>query len=402
MEPMSGCKVFGAFKAFYGIEDVTPIVHGPIGCYWGTLYHQVAQNENSLKATSSAIFDRDIVFGAEEKLEHAIEVARECYNPKMVAILGCCVSSIIGDDIKAVRKHCDMPSFYVDAAGFKGHEWEGYEEALLEFLPIMKDGDEEGNKVNLLGFDTVSPKARADIKEITRLLALSGYDVNAALAVDTTLEQIERMPSVTKNIVIGGYGLGLAEAMKKEFGTPYEVVDAPYGTYLTEEFLRKTTDGESDGDGSTPVYREDVIGSLERAYMMIQRLYDMPVGVVADYARCDALTKFMEIEVGCDVVVSAVTSGSPVHPEMDENLFEIHDQLRNADVRSDRLRLILGTSFQKRIAEELDAPLIRVAYPAHDELSLYDDAPYMGYRGTVVLIEKILNLFLNKYPEEGR
>ena len=397
MEPLSGCKVFGAFKAFYGIVGVTPIIHGPIGCYWGTLYHQAAQNENSLKATSSAIHDRDIVFGAEEKLEHAIEIARECYNPKMVAILGCCVSSIIGDDIKAVRKHCDMPSLYVDSAGFKGTEWEGYEEALLELIPLMKDGSEEANKVNLLGFDTVSPKAKADIKEITRLLVLSGYDVNATLAVDTTLGQIERMPSVTKNIVIGGYGLRLAEAMKKEFGTPYEIADAPYGTYLTEEFLRKATDG--DGDGAS-VYKEDVTGSLERAYMMIQRLYDMPVGVVADYARADALTKFMEIEVGCDVVVSAVTSGSPVHPEMNEDLFEIHNHLRNAEVRSDRLRLILGTSFQKRIAEELDVPLIRVAYPAHDEFSLYDDAPYMGYRGTVVLIEKILNLFLNKYPEE--
>ena len=135
--------------------------------------------------------------------------------------------------------------------------------------------------------------------------------------------------------------------------------------------------------------------------MMIQRLYDVPVGVVADYARADALTKFMEIEVGCDVVVSAATSGSPVHPEMDEDLFEINDRFRNAEVRNDRLRLILGTSFQKRIAEELDVPLIRVAYPAHDEFSLYDYAPYMGYRGTVVLIEKILNLFLNKYPEGG-
>jgi nitrogenase molybdenum-iron protein beta chain len=352
MEPISGCKVFGAFKAFYGIVGVIPVIHGPIGCYWGTLYHQAAQNENSLKATSSAIHDRDIVFGAEEKLEHAIEIARECYNPKMVAILGCCVSSIIGDDIKAVRKHCDMPSLYVDSAGFKGTEWEGYEEALLELIPLMKEDGEEANKVNLLGFDTVSPK--------------------------------------------GGYGLRLAEAMKKEFGTPYEIVDAPYGMYLTEEFLRKATDG--DGDGAS-VYKEDVTGSLERAYMMIQRLYDMPVGVVADYARADALTKFMEIEVGCDVVVSAVTSGSPVHPEMNEDLFEIHNHLRNAEVRSDRLRLILGTSFQKRIAEELDVPLIRVAYPAHDEFSLYDDAPYMGYRGTVVLIEKILNLFLNKYPE---
>ena len=393
MEPISGCKVFGAFKAFYGIEGVTPIIHGPIGCYWGTLYHQAAQDENSLKATSSAIYDRDVVFGAEDKLEHAIDVAKKYYNPKMIAILGCCVSSIIGDDINAVRKQCDVPSFYVDAAGFKGTEWEGYEDALLEFLPIMKDGGEEDNKINILGFDTVTPKTRADIKEIKRLLALSGYGVNAVLSVGTTIKQIERMPSVKKNIVIGGYGLRLAEAMKKEFGTPYEIVDAPYGTYLTKEFLKKVTDGTSD-------YEEDVTKSLERAYLMIQRIYDMPVGIVADYARATALTKFMEVELGCDVVVSAITSGSPVHPEMDEDLFEIHNQLRNADVRSDRLRLILGTSFQKRIAEELDTALIRVAYPAHDEFSLYDDAPYMGYRGMIVLVEKILNLFLNKYPKE--
>jgi len=398
MEPNSGCKVFGAFKAFYGIEDVTPVIHGPIGCYWGTLYHQVAQDENTLKATSSAIYDRDVVFGAEDKLVHAIDVAKRYYDPKIIAILGCCVSSIIGDDINAVRKQCDMPSFYVDSAGFKGAEWAGYEEALLELIPLMKEDskdDANQSRVNILGFDTVSPKARADIKEIKRLLARSGYGVNAVLAVDVTLEQIERMPSVKKNIVIGGYGLRLAEAMEKEFGTPYDIVDAPYGTYLTKKFLEKVT-------GGTCYYVEDVTKSLERAYLMIQRLYDIPVGIVADYARADALKKFMEIELGCDVVASAITSGSPIHPEMDEDLFEIHNQLRNADVRSDRLRLILGTSFQKRIAEELGAELIRVAYPAYDELSLYDDAPYMGYRGTIVLVERILNQFLNKYPKKVR
>ena len=395
IEGGSGCKIFGAFRAFSGIRDIIPILHAPIGCYWGVMYHQIAQDESSLRGITSSIHDKDVVFGGEEKLVQVIEMAKKYCDEKKIAILGCCVSSIIGDDIEAIREQYAPDSLYVDAAGFKGKEWEGYEEALLSLLPLMKEEQKskDDKRVNVIGFDTVSPKARADVKEIRRLLTNCGYEINAVLSLDTTLEQIEKMPCVEKNILIGGYGLRLAEAMKKEFGTPYVVVDAPYGSYLTKEFLEKATDNHS-------IYEENVMEHLERAYRSIQRMYEMPVAIVADYARATALTKFMEVELGCDVHTSAVTSGSPIHPDI-QNLFEVNNLLRNADLGNDRLRLILGTSFQKRVALELDVALIRVSYPTHDDISLYDGAPYMGYRGLVVMIEKILNMFWNKYPEEG-
>ncbi|BBO89179.1 nitrogenase component 1 [Desulfosarcina ovata] len=394
IEPLRGCKIFGAMKAFSGIRDIISLMHGPIGCYYGAAYHQLAQDESSLGViTSSITHDKEVVFGGEQKLGELIEKAQFLYGDKKLAILGCCVPAIIGDDIEAVKEEFAPDALHVDGAGFKGEEWQGYEDALLQLIGMMKKGEKKERTVNILGFDTVSPRARADAAELKRLVAKSGWWTNTVLCVNADSMQIENMPNVERNIVLGGYGLRLAEVMRERFGTPYEIVEMPYGKYLTREFLRKVT-------GSDAVYEEDIMPSLERAYLFIQKMYEMPVAVIADDARAIALSKFFEIELGCEVVVSAAISGSPLHPEKSVGLFEIDELLKGAETGCDRLRLILGTTFQKRIAAELDAALIRVSYPSFDDVSLYDEAPYMGYRGEIVIIEKILNLFLNKYSEE--
>lgn len=46
------------------------------------------------------------------------------------------------------------------------------------------------------------------------------------------------------------------------------------------------------------------------------------------------------------------------------------------------------------MAHRLGVPLIKFSYPVIDEVSL-SDAPYAGFSGVSVLIEKILNSVLN-------
>ena len=387
-EITTGCKIFGAYKAYCGIDGITPIIHGPVGCYWSNVFFQLAHNESYLKGATSALHDRDVVFGSEKKLKQAIEAAKKYYHPEVIAILGCCVPALIGEDVGAVRKEEETPTIFIDAAGFKGKEWEGYEDALLELLPFIEKREKKKKRVNLLGFDPISPKARADIKEIKRLLKECGYQVNAALSVGTKFSEVREMAGVEKNILMGGYGFNLAKAMQEKFGVPYEIVDFPYGAYLTREFLSRVA-----GCG----YEEEVMEYLQRAHEMLHRFYDMPVAIIGDYDRVNSLKKFLSEELGCEVKFTSVISGSPIHPEMDDDLFNIHKSLRAV---GEDIKLIFGTSYQKRVAHELGIPLIRISHPTYDEVYLHDDSPYMGYRGTVVMIEKILNLFLDRYPGE--
>ena len=387
-EVTTGCRVFGAYKAYAGIQGVVPIIHGPVGCYWSNIFFQLAHDAGHLRSATSALHDRDVVFGSDRRLKQAIEAAKKHHAPEVIAILGCCVPALIGDDVDAVRSEEKTPTIHIDAAGFKEKEWEGYEDALVALLPFIKKADRKEKTVNLFGLDPVSPKARADIREIKRLLAACGYQVNAVLAIDSTFSQVQDMAAVEKNILLGGYGLKLAQAMEKQFDVPYEKAPLPYGFNMTREFLLKATG---------VFYQEEVMEYMKRAHVMLHRFYDMPVAVVGDSARVEALTDFLFKEMGCDVRYTGVISGPPEAANSVDDLFKIDEALR---AMGDDLRLIFGTSFQKRIAHELDVPLLRISHPTFDEVYLSDHSPCMGYRGMVVLVEKILNLFLNRYPRE--
>jgi nitrogenase molybdenum-iron protein beta chain len=63
--------------------------------------------------------------------------------------------------------------------------------------------------------------------------------------------------------------------------------------------------------------------------------------------------------------------------------------------------LIFGSSFEKRIASELSASLLRISYPVIDQISL-SNLPYAGFFGIATISENIINSILNRNKEEVR
>jgi nitrogenase molybdenum-iron protein beta chain len=388
-EVSTGCRVFGAYKAFVGIDGIVPIVHGPVGCYWSNLFFQLARNEGHLRSATSALHDRDVVFGTERRLRQALEAVKKHYTPEGVAVLRCCVPALIGEDIDSILQEEEVPVIHIDATGFKGREWDGYEDALLGLASFIDETDKRmGRTVNILGLDPISPRARADAREIRRLLGKCGYRVHTTLCMDSTLDEVRRMASSESNILLGGYGIKLAALMEERFHIPYRIVDMPYGARGTKDFLKTVTGSAID---------EHVMAPLMRVHHMPHRFYDMPVALVGDSARVKAMKKFLSHDLGADVRFTGVISGPPEETGSADDLFAVDTALR--EIGHD-LRIIFGTSFQKRIAHELDVPLVRISHPVFDEVYLSDNLPHMGYRGMVVMIETILNLFLTRYSRE--
>lgn len=65
------------------------------------------------------------------------------------------------------------------------------------------------------------------------------------------------------------------------------------------------------------------------------------------------------------------------------------------DVRRSNSMMIFGSSFEKKLASELEIPLIRYSYPVFDQVSIYNDSPYVGIRGAINLTETILNSIMS-------
>ncbi len=67
-------------------------------------------------------------------------------------------------------------------------------------------------------------------------------------------------------------------------------------------------------------------------------------------------------------------------------------------IKSKGVGMIFGSSMEKKLAWELNVPLIRIFYPIIDEIAIFD-APYTGFMGTTHLTEKIINSVINNYTE---
>ena len=87
---------------------------------------------------------------------------------------------------------------------------------------------------------------------------------------------------------------------------------------------------------------------------------------------------FLEREVGLDVEV--LVDNAQLE---DGHIFE-------EQVRGSNATMLFGSSFERRLATELNIPLLRYTYPIFDSVYI-TERPYTGYRGTMNILEDIIN-----------
>lgn len=89
----------------------------------------------------------------------------------------------------------------------------------------------------------------------------------------------------------------------------------------------------------------------------------MPAALLASGPRADGLRRFLEQELGMEVVCFA-------HREELSDLDDFYRELRGSEAA-----LLFGSSFEQDGADELEIPLIRVDYPVFDEVCLPPPPP---------------------------
>jgi len=372
---MDGGKFFGAFRASSGITDAVVLNHVPVGCNWGAGIFKTTSNQFDMRHACTVMHEREIVFGGEDALREALIRADELYDTPLLLVIAGDAPSIIGDDVEAVVDSVTLDSevMWMEAAGFKGSAMDGYEEALLCIAGLMKESETIQDSVNLIGFSPDDFKVDADVKEIRRLLSDAGVEVNTVIS-KCSLEEFRRAPAAELNVVLG-QGTKLCEQMKKEFGLPYLKMDYPYGLDGTSHFVGAISDEL--GIGHEPEFD---IEPFKRIYLYLHELYGTPVSVIGDF-HAEAMANFLDGELGFNV---EVLSGN------EDDYFEFAEDVRNSNTT-----ILFGSSFEQGIAETLDIPLIRFCYPVFDNVSVYDCAPYAGYRGAVCLTEAIINTVMS-------
>jgi len=400
----------------HGISDCITIIHGRNGCHCGALLLQTLGSEqNSVRVLFSGLKSSDEVYSGEERLASAIRLADRNFSPRVVAVLNCSAPVIMGEDVEGLEMllegEIEAELIAMDTGGPEGPAWLGYEEALSQLVSRMRTKEvEPRNGINLLGFKADDFCSMGDLNEMKRMLQDHNLHINCVMSC-SDFQEVQRAPHAKLNVLLGGDGLECAKAMQEQFDVPYVAVPYPYGLKKSLEFIE--TIAEAMGKQADPQIlekeKERIKKTVERAHMFFQGIYSMPVAVIGESGRAFDLAEFLSDELGMEVKLLAISSCNYVTSEKIDAINspnlklmiepDRHDM--NQALKDARVSLIFGSSFEKRIASELSASLLRISYPVIDQISL-SNLPYAGFFGIAAISENIINSILNRNKEEVR
>ncbi|MDD1676068.1 MAG: Ni-sirohydrochlorin a,c-diamide reductive cyclase catalytic subunit [Methanomicrobiales archaeon] len=87
--------------ALYTVRDLevdVAILHGPSGC---SFKHARLLEEDGLRVLTTSLSDNEFIFGGQSALEQVLRYAEGRFSPHRMAVIGTCVSMIIGEDLEA-------------------------------------------------------------------------------------------------------------------------------------------------------------------------------------------------------------------------------------------------------------------------------------------------------------
>jgi nitrogenase molybdenum-cofactor synthesis protein NifE len=216
------CVFCGARVVLYPIADALHLVHGPIGCAaytWDIRGALSSGPELHRLSFSTDMREKDVVFGAEKKLELSLRELIEKYQPKAAFVYSTCVAGIIGDDIEAVcrrvEKDMGIPTIPVQSEGFKGSKRAGYSAACKAIGRLVGTGPTEGISklsLNILGDFNLA----GEIWLIRSYYEKMGIEVVANITGDGRVGDIQRAHGAALNVVqCSGATMELARYMKE-------------------------------------------------------------------------------------------------------------------------------------------------------------------------------------------
>lgn len=427
-QPRSVCA-FGAQQTVLGIKRAIPIVHAGPGCS-SKMFEALSLNSgyqgegyaggSAIPSTNSS--EQEIVFGGIAKLRSTIDGAVKVLDGDLFVVLTGCTADIVGDDVGQVvseyRKK-GVPIVNVETGGFRGSNYYGHE-LVLQAIIEQFIGDVTPNvKKGLVNVFSVLPFQntywRADLEAIKEILGKLGLTANVLFGYDTQgVAEWKTIPDAEFNLVLSPWvGLSTAKLLQNKYGTPYlHYPVLPVGAVETGNFIRAVGNFAALNTETiaTQIKQEEarfyeyLLGAAD-FFTEFRSILPSKFYTIADSGYSLGISKFLVNELGfipCEQFITDEPAESYVSLVQKEfnNLAEdsvtecivendggkIHERIRKDCNKAGEV-LLLGSSWEKELAEELKSGLVYISLPVNYQLVLHKT--YVGYRGGLNLIEDI-------------
>jgi nitrogenase molybdenum-cofactor synthesis protein NifE len=320
------CVFCGSRVVLYPIADALHLVHGPIGCAaytWDIRGALSSGPELHRLSFSTDLREKDVIFGGEKKLYHALSELIETYSPKAAFVYSTCIVGIIGDDVgsvcKKVAEEKGIPVLPVHSEGFKGTKKDGYKAACSAlFRLIGQEEDESIGKysLNILGEFNIGGEAWI----IKNYYEQMGIRVVSVMTGDGRVDEIKRAHRASLNVVqCSGSMTHLAQMMKEKYGIPFIRVSY-FGLEDMSDALYDVAKHFGDNPEIMERARNIVRDEINSIYPKLQEIRKTLQGRKAAVYVGGAFKAFSLIKalryLGMDVILAGSQTGNPEDYEL--------------------------------------------------------------------------------------
>ncbi|MCR4888452.1 MAG: nitrogen fixation protein NifK [Ruminococcus sp.] len=414
--PRGACVLGGINDVLGAVDRFCPIYHSGPGCCMQTTAgeHSNSPFVSAVSIPCTNMLEKDVVFGAEEKLRSTIDGAIEIIDAEAYFVLVGCTAGIIGEDVESVAADYRAQGkrvYAIDTPGFQGDGLLGYEIAFKAFLDniVEKDLPKRKRLVNLLGIIPYrDPFWSGNFEELTRILRKLGLEVNTFFTEHQGFENIRTSSQAELNIIVNPYLLkSAAERYESEFGVPYlRYPGFPIGATDTTEFIRQVAEKLSlDSELVERVIAEEEDYVYSYLSYKGESLGWNRFAVVGDSASAIGITRYLANDASQTPLAVVITE--PMYrPEDKQRIIDSITDLEYAKppeifFESDYSNIIekldkfpdidmlIGSSSEREYCAKHGIFGCVMTFPIYDRTII--NRGIVGYRGSLTLTEDLYN-----------